>query len=66
MLSSRRGQKKDFVIIVMGNLAMFIHKPINNSKSLFWEKEKMKKSKGKRRQDMRNNCKVFSYPCTIC
>ena len=48
MRSSRREQKKDFVIVVMGNLALVIYAPINNSKSLFWEKDKMKKMKKKR------------------
>jgi len=31
----------------MGNLALVIYAPINNSKSLFWEKDKMKKMKKK-------------------
>ena len=49
-----------------GKFSLVIHAPINNSKSLFWEKDKMKKTKKKRRQDMRNSCRVFSCPCTAC
>jgi len=50
----------------MGNLALVIYAPINNSKSLFWEKDKMKKTKNKRRQDMRNSYRAFSCPYTAC
>ena len=37
---------------MMGNLALVIYAPINNSKSLFWEKDKMKKTKKKESVDV--------------
>ena len=52
MRSSKKGQKKDFVTAVMGNLALVIYVPINNLKSLFWEKDKMKKTKKKELVDV--------------